>query len=62
MALYNREVAEVLGDDVVQELKRCVTEVKLLEIARELHSNVGGDQMRRKRYDASAMAEVLSDW
>ena len=67
MGLYDREVAAVLGDDVVQQIKRYVNngvidEVKMQDLARELHSTVGGNQMRRKRYDASAMAEVLSDW
>ena len=67
MGIYDSKVAAVLGEDVVQEIKRYVNEgvidkVKMQDMARDLHPTVGGNQMRRERWDASAMSEILSDW
>ena len=67
MGQYSKEVKEVLGEDVWENIMESVNrgvidEDKMQEIARSLTDKVGGNQTRRKKCDAHAMSEILSDW
>ena len=67
MGVYTREVKEVLGEDVWEEIMRnvekgVINENKMKEIAFSLTDKVGGNQTRRTNFDVHAMSDILSDW
>ena len=67
MGLWTKEAKEVLGEDVWEEIMKSVNkgvidEDKMQEIASSLTEKVGGNQIRRKKFNAQAMSDILSDW
>jgi len=67
MGVYTNEAKQRLGDDVWEEIMKSVNkgvidEDMMQEIASSLTEKVGGNQIRRKKSNAQAMSDILSDW
>ena len=67
MGVYTNEAKERLGDDVWEEIMKSVNkgvidEDMMQDIASSLTEKVGGNQIRRKKSNAQAMSDILSDW
>ena len=67
MGLYDREVKEILGEEVVKMILDAVesaeiTKQKMEDIAQGLGPKVSGGHSRRKESDSTEMRKILSDW
>ena len=67
MGQYDREVKEILGEEVVKMILDAVesaeiTKQKMEDIAQGLGPKVSGGHSRRKESDSTEMRKILSDW